>query len=204
MNNLKRRVLCLFVLTLLLAIPTVAVLAKELGSLSVSGPGIKGEMTVNHEGGIRKLEDSGFFAQLAMVKPPENLGEPYHITAYLNLDGKSVPFVRMDYYPVSADQPGYVHYTGRLNGQSLQTVDEWGRLSKDADIAFRGLMEAYNVKLQSAVAEASAAAAPAAAPSVTPVPSQNPYLLPIFIIAGLILVGTILLIRRRNLPQHGA
>ncbi len=90
----------------------------------------------------------------------ENLGEGYNITAYLNLDGKMVPFVQMVYYPIEAGKPGYVHYTGRLNGESLQPVDQWSMLSSDADIAFRGVMEFYGIKLQSAILAAPAAAAP--------------------------------------------
>jgi hypothetical protein len=177
-----------------------------LGSLTISGPGIKDEITADHEGGMMKLEKSGFFDSFQAIKPPENLGEGYTITAHLNLDGKLVPFVQMVYYPTQAGESPYVHYTGRLNGESLQPVDEWGKLSPDADAAFRGLMDFYGVALQSALVAAPAAepavpqpaVAEEAAPAVVPVTSSaiavNPYL-----IAGLV---TALLVLRRWFVQR--
>lgn len=61
MNRMKRHLLSILIVIALVAIPTFAVLAKELGSLTISGPGIKGEVTMDHEGGMVKLEKSGFF-----------------------------------------------------------------------------------------------------------------------------------------------
>jgi hypothetical protein len=214
MNRMKRHILSLTVVIVLLAIPTFAVLAKELGSLTVSGPGIKGQITMDHEGGIRKLETSGFFDSFQAIKPPENLGEGYTITANLNLDGKTVPYIRMVYYPTPAGEPAYVHYTGRLDGESLRTVDEWGQLSADADTALRGLMDYYGVALQSALLAAPAAepavAQPAvvqeAAPAVVPVTSSaapvvNPYLVAGLATALLVLIGIGLALKRRGVSQ---
>lgn len=170
MPQAKRHLWVLILVVMLLAIPTVVVLAKELGSLTISGPGIEGEMTVDHEGGMMKLEQTGFFDQSASIKPPENLGAGYDITAYLNLDGIVVPFVQMVYYAADEDQPGYVHYTARLTGESLRPVDQWRQLSKDADTAFRGLMEEYKVALQPAVVTVAAEAAPIVEPVVNAEP----------------------------------
>src|SRR5688572_19525243 len=125
MNRTKRHVLSLILVIALLAISTSVVLAKELGLLTISGPGIKGEVTLKDPDAMMKLEQSGFFDQTAFIKPPEKLGEGYNITAHLNLDGKMVPFVEMVYYPTSEGEPGYVHFTGRLSGEKLQTVDQW-------------------------------------------------------------------------------
>jgi len=216
MNRIKRHILSLAIVIVLVAIPTFAVLAKELGSLTISGPGIKGEITADHEGGMMKLEKSGFFDSFQAIKPPENLGEGYTITANLNLDGKLVPFVEMVYYPTQAGESPYVHYTGRLNGESLQPVDEWGKLSPDADAAFRGLMDFYGVALQSALVAAPAAepavAQPAvvqeAAPAVVPVTSSaapvNPYLVAGLVTALLVLIGVGLAVKRRGISQPSA
>ncbi len=156
MNRTKRQLLIVVVLLALLAIPTFVVFAKELGALTISGPGINGEVSINHPGGMMKLEQSGFFDQLSAVKPPDNLGTGYKITAFLNLDGKTVPFVEMVYYATDNGQPGYVHYTARLNGESMQKIDQWGRLNKDANVAFLGLMAENNIKLQPAIISAPA------------------------------------------------
>ena len=164
MNRTKRHLWVLVLVLILLAIPTAAVFAKELGSLTITGPGINGEMTLDHHDSMMSLEQSGFFDQSASIKPPENLGDGYNVTAYLNLDGKIVPFVQFVYYATDRSQPGYVHYTGRMNGDSLQPVDQWGQLSKSADAAFLGLMDEYKIVLQPATA-AVAEAAPVVKPA---------------------------------------
>jgi hypothetical protein len=168
MNRTKRHLWVLVLVMILLAIPTIVVFAKELGSLTVSGPGIDGEMTLDHEGGMMKLEQTGFFDQSLSIQPPENLGAGYNITAYLSLDGKIVPFVQMVYYATDSDEPGYVHYTARWAGESLQPVDQWRQLSKDADTAFRGLLEEYKIALQPAFVTVAEAAPVVKEPVVEP------------------------------------
>ncbi|HEX2696426.1 MAG TPA: hypothetical protein VHM28_01885, partial [Anaerolineales bacterium] len=88
MNKLQRRFLTILLVGVLLTIPTLAVLAKELGALTITGPGIKGQLTVDDLGGLTKLQQTGFFDTSAKIQPPEGLGEGYNITASLNLDGK--------------------------------------------------------------------------------------------------------------------
>jgi hypothetical protein len=212
MNKTKRHILSLIMLISLLAIPTLAVFAKELGLLTISGPGIKGELTLSDPKDMMKLEQSGFFDQAVLAKPPSGLGEGYQITAHLNLDGKIVPFVEMVYYPTDAGQPGYVHYTGRLNGETLQKVDEWNILTRDADTAFRDLMTGNNITLQSALIKAPAAVAPAApvaaeplvAPAVSSRTVQPPYVILALIATVLVLAGAGLALRRRTIGHPSA
>jgi hypothetical protein len=212
MNKTKRHILSLIMLISLLAIPTLAVFAKELGLLTISGPGIKGELTLSDPKDMMKLEQSGFFDQAVLAKPPSGLGEGYQITAHLNLDGKIVPFVEMVYYPTDAGQPGYVHYTGRLNGETLQKVDEWNILTRDADTAFRELMTGNNITLQSALIKAPAAVAPAApvageplvAPAVSSRTVQPPYVILALIATILVLAGAGLALRRRTIGHPSA
>ncbi len=205
MNRTKRYILFLILVIALLAIPTFVVFAKELGMLTISGPGIKGEVTLDDPKAMMRLEQSGFFNQTAFVKPPENLGEGYHITAHLNLDGKMVPWVEMVYYPTQEGQPGYVHYTARLNGESLQTVDQWYILLVTPDKAFRSLMAANNITLQPALITAPAAVEPAmpavkpaVAASASPAPTlPTPYIILVTAATILLLVGAGLVLRRR-------
>jgi hypothetical protein len=208
MNKLKHRLLTALVIALL-AIPTVIVFAKELGTLTVSGPGIKGEMTVTDS--KFTLEQTGFFDQALLSDPPKNINRDagYSITAHLNLDGRIVPYAEMVYYPTQEGQAGYVHYTGRLQGETFRSVDEWHILNRSADAAFRALMTANNVTFQSALVAASVKsevpAAPAAEAAVVPVtssapvPTQSSYIIFAVIVAILLLVGTGLVVRRHNL-----
>lgn len=217
MNRTQRHVLFLVLVIALLAITTSVVFAKELGLLTISGPGLKGDVTLKDPDAMMNLEKSGFFDQTASIKPPANLGEGYKITAHLNLDGKMVPFVEMVYYPTNEGEPGYVHYTGQLNGEKLQSVDRWQTLSLNADKALRSLMTANKITLQSAlikspVAEIVEPAAPAAnevaepavaAPSVSPAPTpaKTTYLIPAVIAAILLFIAAGLVLRRRTVSH---
>jgi len=209
LNKAKRSILFLLLVIVLLAIPTWVVFAKELGALTISGPGIKGELTLNDPKAMMNLEQSGFFDEAVAAKPPTNLNMNggYTVTAHLNLDGKVVPFVQMVYYPTMEGQAGYVHYTGRLDGNSLKPVDEWQRMRPEADKAFRSLMTENNITLQSALITAPAVAAPAVevkpvdARAVTPTKIPNSYLIPIIIAGFLLLTSAGLMLRRRIVSQ---
>lgn len=209
MNKMKRRLLPALIIALL-ALPTLLVFAKELGSLTVSGPGIKGEMTINDP--KFTLEQSGFFDQSAFAKAPTNLNldAGYSITAHLNMDGKIVPFAQMMYYPTEEGQSSYIHYTARLQGEALQPADDWYVLSQSADTALRALMTANDVTVQSALVAASvksesaaeAPAASAAQPAVVPVTSsasdQSTYVILALAVTTVLLIGAGLTLRRRN------
>lgn len=207
----KRHLLLLALVIVFLAIPTLTVLAKELGSLTITGPGIKGELLLDDPNYMMMLEQKGFFDQSVRVDPPKDLNREagYSISAQLNLDGKMVPFVEMTYYPMDEGQPGYVHYTGTLQGETLQTVDRWHALSQTADNTFRGMMTAHNITLQPALVAApviSEAATPSVtepitAPAAAPVPSQTPYMILAIAATVMLLVGAGLAIRRRTISH---
>lgn len=209
MNKAKKSILFLLLVIALLAIPTFVVFAKELGMLTISGPGIKGELTLKDPKAMMNLEQSGFFDEATLSKPPENLNleAGYTITAHLNLDGKVVPFVQMVYYPTNEGQAGYVHYIGRLDGETLKAVDEWHLMRLDADKAFRGLMTANNITLQSALITAPAVAAPAVevepvtVPATSPAPVQTPYLIAALVAGIIALMGVAFVLRRRGVTN---
>ena len=214
----KRHILSVILAIALLLIPT-AVFAKELGLLTITGPGIKGELSLNSPDEMNKIMGAGFFDQTnTLSKAPENLGQGYNITAHLNLDGKMTPFISLVYYPVEQGQPGYINYTGRLDGTTLRTVNEWGKLSLSADNAFRTLMTDNNITLQPAVivaaevpakvaepAEASSVVSKSEPVNTNPVPAtpvQVPYLILALVSGILLLAGTGLIIRRRVINQR--
>jgi hypothetical protein len=204
MNKTKKSILFLLLVIALLAISTFVVFAKELGMLTITGPGIKGELTLSDPKAMMDLEQNGFFDEATLSKPPKNLNieAGYTVTAHLNLDGKVVPFVQMVYYPINEGQAGYVHYIGRLDGETLKPVDEWHLMRPDADKAFRNLMATNNISLQSALVTAPAAAPaveaePVTAPAVTPQPVQTSYLIPVVLASIILFVGAGFILRRR-------
>jgi hypothetical protein len=214
MNKVHKHIWFLFLMIGLLAISTSVVFAKELGLLTISGPGIKGEVSLDDHESMMNLEQSGFFDQAFLSKPPKDLGEGYDITAHLNLDGKLVPFIQMVYYPTNEGQSAYVHYTGRLEGDSLQPVDEWHLLNRKADGALRELFAANKITVQSALIKAPAVVEsvrepvaaleeqPVAPPAATsPAPAQMPYLIPALVVGALALMGLALALRRRTISH---
>ena len=202
-------------LLILMAVPSVSVFAKEGMSMTIKGPGIKGEVTLMQSDLMMRLEDSGFFGfsgNITAVKPLENPGEGYTITASIIEQDQPIPFVEMVYYPAEKGQAGFVHYVKRINGDSLQTVDEWGQLPLSADQAFRRFMEANNITIQTAVLSAPAAETikqPQTQPEVQPAnssptvasPTQVPYIVTAGI-AVLLALGAGLLLRRRMTSQR--
>lgn len=205
MRKSKRYLLSLLLIVVLLSISTSVVFAKELTLLTISGPGIRNELAMNDQKLMVTLEKAGFFDQTALVQPPMNLNleAGYNITAYLNLDGQVLPYVQMVYYAADQGQPGYVHYTGRFGGESIQTVDEWQILTPNADNTFRGLMTANNITLQPALVTVPSAPAvePLAAPALSPAPVQVPYVLWALFAVTLLLAGVGLTLKRRALGQ---
>jgi hypothetical protein len=228
MKRTKRHILSVILALTLLLLPST-VFAKELGLLIITGPGIKGEVTVNEESVLMKLESSGFFDQSnRLQQAPENLGQGYAITSHLNLDGTMTPFIEMVYYPIDEGKPGYINITGRLDGTQLRKVNEWSQLPLEADNFFRTIMAAQKVTLQSAIVAEPAAVAPVVAAPQTnseaepgiapqsqpevqpasaptsPTPIQVPY--PALALTALVLglSGAALMLRRRALNQGSA
>jgi hypothetical protein len=211
--KVHKHTLLVFFILALLAISNSAVFAKELGLLTISGPGIQGEVSLNDQEAMMNLEQSGFFDQAVLSKAPQGLGEGYNITAHLNLDGTLIPYIQMIYYPTNEGQSAYVHYTARLEGETLHTVDEWHLLNPKADTALRDVMGANHITVQSALVKAPEVVAPAkepvaepavesiAAPVSSPALVQLPYLIPALIVGILALMGLGLILRQRTVSR---
>lgn len=207
--KVHKHILLVFLLIALLAISTTVVFAKELGLLTISGPGIKGEVSLNDHDAMMNLEQSGFFDQAFLSKPPEGLGEGYNLTAHLNLDGELVPYIQMIYYPTNEGQSAYIHYTARLEGSTLQPIDEWHLLNRKADGVLRDVLTENHITVQSAFVKAPEGVAPAnetvaepvAVSTASPAPTQLPYLIPALVVSLLALIGFALVLRRRTVSH---
>ncbi len=209
MNRTVRFIMFLLPIVALLLLSTSVVFAKELSLLTISGPGVKGEMALKDAQLMMNLEKSGFFDQTEFVQPPQNLNMEagYVITAYLNLDGEVLPYAQMTYYAADQGQPAYVHYTGRFEGQGLQPVDQWQILSRNADNTFRGLMSASDITLQPALVTVpgSAPAVEAlSAPAVAPAPVQISFIIAALAAGLLAFMGATIVLRRRTVNQPTA
>lgn len=146
----------------LLVVPTALVLAKSLSSLTISGPGIKGEKTLDEPEAMRKILETGFlFGEFSFAQKPDDLGKGYRMIAFLYLDGPTVPFVNLTYFPPLAGQPGLVHYTARLDGDGMQMqpVDDWRKIPSDVAEEVQAVLASQGVTLQVAASSNSSNAA---------------------------------------------
>jgi hypothetical protein len=166
--NASRRLIVTLTLLVLLAVPTFAVLAKELGKLTISGPGIKGELTLDDPKDLAPLWEAGIIDTNAILKAPADLGTPYTITTFMAVEDRTdlIPFIRMDYYPAEPGQAGYMHITGRLDhGDTLSPADVWTKMNPCADKALRLVLGGHGIELASALPAAPAAPVVKAAPA---------------------------------------
>jgi hypothetical protein len=153
MNGRSKLALVLvFILTILLASAGL-VWAKELGALVVSGPGIKGEVEIDGQQSLSKLDQSGFFDASKIVKAPEGLGEGYKITQFLIMESGPIEWQGMVYYPGAEGQDSFLYWAGPLNKDAPQVSDQWTIVQPAADQAFRSLLKAYGVTVVAASPE---------------------------------------------------
>ena len=124
MKRIPRLALASILAVAVLLIPGMLAAAKELSSLTVSGPRINGVLTLNEAQGLLQLQQYGFFGTTTDTSTlqgvPQNLGAGYTVAGYLNLDGTSVPFVQGTYYPAVAGEQGYIHFTGGFDGSTMK------------------------------------------------------------------------------------
>ena len=153
MKSTRRLVAAMLLLLVLLVATTNLVAAKELGLVVISGPGINGQVTLKDSQVLMKVQQMGFFDSSALTTVPQNLCRGYHLTGYLDLDGKDVPFVEAMYYPAGEGQVGYMHVVGGFNGETMKTtsVDRWSAVTPQAGEEFRQLAATENLTIQTAV-----------------------------------------------------
>ena len=177
MKKVQRRIQSILLVLSVLTFPTVDVFAKEGMAMTISGPGIKGEITLGSSDQLWQLEDSEFFGfsdNLKFVEPIENPGDAYKIIAYIIENGNLIPFVEMVYYPAK-EGAGYVHYIRKIAAGSLKPVDEWAKLPLKAEKAFRKLMDYNNIILQPVIFTRPALALEQQSqPEFQPAPSPAP------------------------------
>ena len=89
--------------------------------------------------------------------------------AFLYLDGPTVPFVELTYFPSPAGQPGFVHYTARLDGDAMQMqpVDDWRKVPSAVAGEVKAVLTSQGVNLQTAASSNSGTAAASQSDPIT-------------------------------------
>ncbi len=202
MKRIPRLTLASILAVAVLVVPSMLAAAKELASLTVSGPGINGVLALNNSQGLLQLEQYGFFGTTTdtstLANVPQNLGQGYQVVGYLNLDGKSVPFVQGIYYPGISGAQGYIHFTGALDTATMKPTkaDRWAVVNSQAAASFSRMVAAQGVILQAAQ-RATASHTAASLPAATALPSS-------LLLAALVGVGAMLAGGRWMKRRQGA
>jgi hypothetical protein len=158
MNKVRFRIAAVLVLLALLLVPAALVAAKELGALTISGPGIKGELIVDDPEQMARLEQNGFMEQgKRIVEAPQGLGDGYTITVHLNMEEGSVEWTRMIYYPAPEGEQGYMYLLGPMNEDAPASKGVWYLAFPPAEEAFKELLAAQGVNVETALADTGSA-----------------------------------------------
>ncbi len=164
MTTKRKWFLSTLVVLSLLVLPTGLVFAKSISSLTISGPGITGEIQLDEPEAMQRLLETGFlFGEYSLASNPDDPGDGYHILAYLYLDGPTVPFVELTYYPSTNGQAGLVHYTARLknDGMDMAPVDDWRKVPSTVAEQVFAVFASQGVLLQPSAFSNSSQAIPA-------------------------------------------
>jgi hypothetical protein len=93
-------------LALSLLIPTTLVAAKELGKITITGPGISGVLIVDDPDELQTLIEGDIMDFTTAVPAPEEPGEGYILTMHLKMEQDIQPMLQLTYYPDQAGGPG--------------------------------------------------------------------------------------------------
>src|SRR5574341_332738 len=168
---LRRGMLGLLILAALL-IPLGIASAKELVGMDISGPGIDGTLHIDDPEGMSRLNEGNFFefgARIARLTDQERaaLGEGFHITPYLMLEGpEPVPFQNWIYYPDPAGAEGYLYVAGYASPEFEGDLrDVWFRLSPEREDLLLGFLARHDITIENGVASVGGAPAAEDAPA---------------------------------------
>lgn len=149
---MNKKLLWIVLLIGVLLIPTAAALAKELGAMDISGPGIDGTMRIDDLDDLGQVLQGGFFDQSSRISALSDdevaaLGEGYHITFYI-MGGEEGVFVYREtatYYPDPEGGQGYMHWTGGGEANvDIVPSSTWTRV-RSGEQAFWTMMEKHGV-----------------------------------------------------------
>jgi hypothetical protein len=148
-RRLSHVLLCtIIVATSLLALPHRVNAKGPAARITITGPGLTGEVVIEDRAtldtlSMAALED--FLAPLTDI--PENLGPGYELTRFYQDDnGSYIPFDRVMYYPDRSGQGGYVLYEGIVNGWSGND-GRWFPARPASDVVMRRVLADHGVVL---------------------------------------------------------
>ena len=168
--------------------PLVTAWAKEAVSITISGPGLAGEVQVTDEADFRALTDMGGAGISASTLPV--LGNAFYVVRIGIGDETGQVFATFvyNYYSDPEGGLGYLKLFDMEGGESSE-MGKWFRASAVWDGAFRSVLQSHGVTLASAPsAQVAVQSAPAAVEAPVAVPVTPPAVNPL---TGLVLAAIV-------------
>jgi hypothetical protein len=150
--------------------PLTTALAKEIVSITISGPGLTGEVDVTDGAVFAAMQDIG--AEWVPANAVPSVGKDFYIVRIGFGDETGEVFATnvYHYYTDPEGGRGYLEYFG-MEGGSSSGIGDWFRAPGAWEDAFRGVLEANRVEL--AVAPLPAAQAEPAITETAAAPKPN-------------------------------
>lgn len=142
-----RWLLCLILALLVLSVPVTA-MAKEIGKLVVSGPGISGELTLEDGEALGELlYQYGFLQPGQFADRPAEKGEGFTLVQWTGHDDEMVETQRAIYYPDPNGGRGLIYRIDPGQGNSTEPTGRWYLAFPPAEALFKEMLAGQGVTL---------------------------------------------------------
>lgn len=144
---MTRKIMRSLVVVLILSLLTFSsVLAKGAPSqVTISGPGLVGEVEVNDPDLLQAFSFFQFENIYRKIEPPQQPGEGYVVTRYVQDGTQLIAWDRAIYYPGPPDEVGIVFLEGLIGPSASEFDGHWYRASWDGEAAMRQILAEQGV-----------------------------------------------------------
>jgi hypothetical protein len=127
--------------------------AKEIVKVTITGPGLNGEVELTDTENLKIIDELGFADQ---IYQPTSIGtEPYFEIRMSVSDGTEIVAIGIyHYYPASKQHPSYIYYPGSINAWSSRDK-QYFLVPEDTDQKLRGLLTNLGASLPDTTNEAT-------------------------------------------------
>lgn len=189
MNTRKLTITALLIA--MLAVPLGTALAKEVGMITVTGPGIKTPIEITDRAFLLDFSENMYDYKAGITTPPAWIAadSPYFELTRSYMDtSKVIAADKVHYYPNPTGGLGAVQYMGMTEGGGYSSeTNKWYPMTTGGETSFK------NILVKNGVTLASLTAAPAkagqASPQVAPVALSTPNSPWVIAVAGVALIA---------------
>ena len=132
-------------LSLSLLIFSVALAKGPPSKVTISGPGLAGEVEITDPDQLLAFSFFQFENIARKIEPPPTIGEGYVVTRYAQDGTKLVAWDRVIYYPGASGEVGIVFLEGIIGSSASEFDGYWYWASRDGDTVMRKILAEQKV-----------------------------------------------------------